>query len=101
MVEICFEIAHWQNSSIFDSVICLQHDNGGVLSFQVLFFPFSICHSNVNLKEFRVKNFSGPIGPRILKVCTNMGFDLIYCARENQHPYDYHSFYLSIFLSFS
>ena len=37
IVELNFGIAHWQISSIFDRVICLQHDNGGVLSFHVLF----------------------------------------------------------------
>ena len=36
IVEICFWIAHWQISSIFDRVIYLGHDNGGVLSFHVL-----------------------------------------------------------------
>ena len=35
-VGICFGIAHGQISSIFDRVICLRHDNGGVLSFHVL-----------------------------------------------------------------
>ena len=35
-VEICFGITHWQISSIFDRVICPQHDNGGVISFHVL-----------------------------------------------------------------
>ena len=36
-VDICFGMAHWQNSSIFDRVICPRHDNGGVLSFHVVF----------------------------------------------------------------
>ena len=31
--ENWFGIANWQISSIFDRVICPQHDNGGVLSF--------------------------------------------------------------------
>ena len=35
IVEICFGIPHWQISSIFDIVICLQHDNGRVLLFHV------------------------------------------------------------------
>ena len=38
IVEICFGIAHWQISSIFDRVICPRRDNGGVLSFHVLFY---------------------------------------------------------------
>ena len=37
IVEICFGIAHWQISSIFDRVICLRHGNGEVLWFHVLF----------------------------------------------------------------
>ena len=31
MKDICFGIANGQMSSLFDSVICPQHDNGGVL----------------------------------------------------------------------
>ena len=38
IVEICFWIAHWQILSIFDRVICPQHDNGGVLSFLIISF---------------------------------------------------------------
>ena len=41
-VEIWFENAKGQISSIFDRVTCPQHDNGGVLSFHVFFFIFSI-----------------------------------------------------------
>ena len=37
IVEVCFGIAHWQISSVFDTVICPRHDNGRVLSFRVLF----------------------------------------------------------------
>ena len=36
IVEICFWIAHLQISSIFDRVLCPDHDKGGVLSFHVL-----------------------------------------------------------------
>ena len=35
IVEIWFRIAHWQISSIFDRVICLRHDNDGILSLHV------------------------------------------------------------------
>ena len=38
--------------------------------------------------------------PRILKFGTNVGYDLLYCVKENQHAASYHSLYLSIF-SFS
>ena len=31
MKEICFGIANGQISSMFDRVICLRHDNSGVL----------------------------------------------------------------------
>ena len=37
IVEICFGIAHWQISSIFDRVISLRQDNDRVLSFHNLF----------------------------------------------------------------
>ena len=37
IVNICFGMAHWQTSSVFDRDICSRHDNSRVLSFQVLF----------------------------------------------------------------
>ena len=52
------------------------------------------------LTFFFVKDFSGTTAPRILKFGTNIGYDLLYGVRENQHPHSYHSLYLSIF-SFS
>ena len=48
---------------------------------------------------FPVKDFSVTITPRILKFGTNVGYDLLYCVRENQPPAPYLSLYLSIFLS--
>ena len=48
---------------------------------------------------FFVKDFSGTTEPRILKFGTNVGYNLLYCVRENQPPDAYHSHYLSIFLS--
>ena len=62
------------------------------------FFLFSISHSNVIHREICVKAFSGTAAPRILKFGTNVGYDLLYCVRENQHAAAYHSPYLSIFL---
>ena len=38
--------------------------------------------------------------PRILKYGTNVGYNLLYCVKENQPPHAYHSLCLSIFLSF-
>ena len=43
--------------------------------------------------------FAGTTAPRITKFGTNFGYDLLYCAEENQPPPAYHSLYLSIFLS--
>ena len=67
-----------------------------------LFFPFflfSISLSNVIHRKICVKDFSGTTAPRILKFGTNVGYDLLYCVKENQHAASYHSLHLSIFLS--
>ena len=56
----------------------------------------SISHSNVIHREVCVKDFSGATAPRILKFGTNVGYDLLYCVKENQHAAAYHSLYLSI-----
>ena len=37
---------------------------------------------------------------RVLKFGTNVGYDLLYCVKENQHAAAYHSLYLSIFFFF-
>ena len=63
------------------------------------FFLFSISHSNVIHREICVKDFSGTTVPRILKFGTNIGYNLLYCVKENQHAAAYHSPCLSIFLS--
>ena len=57
-------------------------------------------HSNVIHGEICVKDFSGNTVSRILKFGTNVGYDLLYYVKENQHAAAYHSLYLSIFLSF-
>ena len=59
-------------------------------------FPMHFC--SVKHREICVKYFSGTTAPRILKFGTNIGYDLLYCIRDNQHPYAYHSLNLSIFL---
>ena len=43
IVEIRFGVAHWQISSIFDRVICQQHDKGRILSFYILFTSSCQC----------------------------------------------------------
>ena len=50
-------------------------------------------------REISVKDFSGSTLPEILIFGTNIEYDLLDCARENQHPHAYHLFYLSIFVS--
>ena len=60
------------------------------------FFLFSISHSNVIHREICVEDFSGTSVPRILKFGTHVGYDLLYCVKENQHAAEYHSLYLSI-----
>ena len=61
-----------------------------------IFFHFSISHSNVIHREICVKDFSVTTAPRILKYGTNVGYDLSYCVRENQHAAANHFPYLSI-----
>ena len=70
--------------------------------FFTIFFPFflfSISHSSVIHREICVKDFSGTTAPRILKFCSNVGYDLLHCVRVNQPPDAYHFLYLSIFLA--
>ena len=50
-------------------------------------------------KLFCVKGFSGTTELRILKFGTNVGYNLLYCVRENQPRPAYHSLFFSIFLS--
>ena len=64
-----------------------------------IFFHFSISHSNVIHREICVKDFSGTTVPRILKFGTNVGYDMLYCVKENKHAASNHFLYLSIFLS--
>ena len=66
------------------------------------FFPcflLTISHFNVIHKDICVKAFSGTTAPSILKCGTNVGYDMLYCIKENQHAAAHHSPYLSIFLS--
>ena len=47
---------------------------------------FSISHSTVIYREICVKDSSKTTAARILKFGTNVGYDLLYCVRENQPP---------------
>ena len=46
---------------------------------------------------FFVKDFSGTTAPRFLKFGTNVGYDLLYCVKENRHVSTYHSLYFPFF----
>ena len=72
-----------------------------MLKFLLLsFYLFSISHCSVMHGDICVKDFSGTADPTILKFGTNIGYEYmyLYCVREIQHSYAYHSLYLSIFL---
>ena len=61
-------------------------------------YRFCLFSNNVCAQTFCfVKDFSGTTEPGIWKFGTNVGYDLLYCVRENQIPPAYHSLYLSIF----
>ena len=66
---------------------------------RLLFAFFFHLSLHVIHMEICVKDFSGTTAPRILKFGTNVGYDLLYCVKENQHAAAYRSLYLSIFLS--
>ena len=82
-------------------ICCRKENQDAVINFCLLFpfFLFSISHSNAIHREICVKDFSGTTAPRILKFGTNVGYDLLYCVKEDQDAAAYHSLYLSIFLS--
>ena len=90
-------LIHLESGQIY----CGTENQDAAINFYHLFpfFLFSISHSNAIHREICVKYFSGTTAPRILKFGTNVGYDLLYCVRENQHAAAYHSPYLSIFLS--
>ena len=50
------------------------------------------------IKYFVKDIFQRAASPRILKFPKNIGYDLLYCVRENQHTHAYHILYLSIFV---
>ena len=83
-------------------VYCGKENQDAVINFYLLFpfFLFSVSHSSVIHREICVKDFSGTTAPRILKFGINIGYDLLYCVKVNQHAASYHSLYLSIFFIF-
>ena len=80
-------------------VYCGKENQDSVINFCLLFpfFLFFNSHSNVIHRDICVKDFSGTTVPRILKFGTNVGYDLLYCVKENQHTATYYS--LIYFLS--
>ena len=48
-----------------------------------------------------MKDFSGTIMPKILKFGTNVGYDSLYCVKENQHAASLISIPLFVHFSFS
>ena len=90
-------LIHLESGQIY----CGTENQDAEIYFYLLFpfFLFSISHSNVIHREICVKDFSGTTVPRILTLGTNVGYDLLYRVKENQHAAAYHSPYLSIFNS--
>ena len=80
-------------------VYCGKENQDAVINFCLLFpfFLFFISHSNVIHREICVKDFSGTTVPRILKFSTNVGYDFLYCVKENQHAAAYYSFICPFF----
>ena len=74
-----------------------KENQDSVINFCLL-FPFFLFQSLTPM-DICVIDFSGTTAPRILKFGTNVGYDLLYYVKENQHAAAYHSRYLSIFLS--
>ena len=95
-LQISYTPWEWPNQ-----VYCGTENHDAEIYFYHLFpfFLFSISHSTVIHREICVKDFSGTTGPRILKFGTNVGYDLLYCVKENQPAAAYHSLYLLIFLT--
>ena len=88
---------HWERGQVY----CGKENQDAVIKFCLLFpvFLFSISHSSVIHREICVKDFSGNTAPRILKFGTNVGYDSLYCVKENQRATAFYSLYLYIFLS--
>ena len=55
----------------------------------------------LSVNVFSMKLFYGTTctAPRTLKFYTNVGYDLLYCEKENRPAHAYSTIYLPIFLS--
>ena len=60
---------------------CEKENQDSMINFCLL---FPSLHSSVIHREICVKDFSGTTVSRILKFGTNVGYDLLYCVKENQ-----------------
>ena len=79
---------------------CYQQNQGGENYFCLLFLFslfLSLSLSNVMIMAVFVKNFSVTIRPRILKFCTTIRYDKLYCVLKKQLCIAYQSLYLYIF----
>ena len=64
------------------------------------FYFFSFFHSYIiHMDIFSVKDFSATTWVRILKFCTKLDSDELYCVTKEQPHIAYQSLYLFIFLS--
>ena len=85
-------------------VYCCKQNQCGENYFclHFLFSHFlSLSLPNVMIMEVFVKDFSVTTWPRILKFCTTIKYDKLYCVLENRLCIAYQSLYLYIFLSLS
>ena len=67
-VEIWFGIAHWQILSIFDRVICPQHDNGGILSFYLNLSGFALIRNSAKPAGAKLDRFDSVMNVFFFKV---------------------------------
>ena len=84
---------------LMDSQVYCGTENQDADMYCYRLFPFvlfSISHSNIIDSEICVKDFSGTTAPRILKFGTNVGYDLLYCVKKNQHAAVLFVYFLSL-----
>ena len=89
---ICHDLI--ETNAVFAYFWNLVHQYSYLLIIPPVYEVYSFClfRNNVCLCVcvcklfFFAKDFSGTTAPRILKFGTNVGFDLLYCVRQNQPP---------------